>query len=93
MDASINFSELQFDLASGRSPLVIDVRKSPAFRAATDMIAGALRRDPARVSARAKELPQASTVVAYCVRGHEVSQSFAQTRGGIIAAVVVGVIL
>lgn len=36
MDASINSSELQSDLASGRSPLVIDVRKSPAFRAAKE---------------------------------------------------------
>lgn len=93
MDASINSSELQSELAGARSPLVIDVRKSPTFHAASDMIAGALRRDPARVSAWTKELPQASTVVAYCVRGHDVSQSFAQTRGGIIAAAVVGVIL
>ena len=70
MDASIGSSELQSDLAGGGSPLVIDVRKSSAFHAASDMIAGALRRDPARVSAWAKELPQASTVVAYCVHGH-----------------------
>jgi len=42
MDASVNSSELQSDLAGGGSPLVIDVRKSPAFRAASDMIAGAL---------------------------------------------------
>ena len=92
MDASINSSELQSDLASGRSPLVIDVRKSPAFYAASDMIAGALRRDPARVSAWAKELPQASTVVAYCVRGHEVSQGVAQAlrEAGISARYLVG---
>jgi hypothetical protein len=45
MDASISSSELQSDLAGGGSPLVIDVRKSPAFHAASDMIAGALRRD------------------------------------------------
>src|ERR1035437_505018 len=70
MDASIGSSELQSDLAGGGSPLVFDVRKIAAFHAASDMIAGALRRDPARVSAWAKELPQASTVVAYCVHGH-----------------------
>ncbi len=78
MDASINSSELQNDFRSGRAPLVIDVRKSAAFRAATDMIAGALRRDPAQVSSWAPELPGASHVVVYCVHGHEVSQTVAK---------------
>ncbi len=78
MDAAINSSTLQSDLASGRAPLVIDVRKSRAFHAASDMIAGALRRDPDRVSAWASELPPAGTVVVYCVHGHEVSQGVAQ---------------
>jgi rhodanese-related sulfurtransferase len=92
MDASINSSELQSDLAGGGSTLVVDVRKSPAFRNASDMIAGALRRDPARVSSWAKELPQASTVVAYCVRGHDVSQGVAQAlkAAGISARYLVG---
>jgi len=92
MDALINSSELQSALASGRSPLVIDVRKSSAFHAAADMIAGALRRDPARVSSWAKEFPQASTVVAYCVRGHDVSQDIAQAlrAAGISARYLLG---
>jgi rhodanese-related sulfurtransferase len=92
MDASINSSELQSDLAGGGSPLVIDARKSPAFRAASDIIAGALRRDPACVPVWAKELPQASTVVTYCVRGHEVSQGVAQTlrEAGISARYLLG---
>jgi len=75
MDESIGSSELQRDLAGGPSPLVIDVRKSPAFRASTDMIAGALRRDPAQVDSWAAALPAASRVVVYCVHGHEVSQN------------------
>jgi len=37
--------------------LIIDVRRKPAFRAATDMIAGALWRDPERVADWAGELP------------------------------------
>ena len=78
MDAAIKSSTLRSDLAGARAPLVIDVRKSPTFHAASDMIAGALRRDPAQVDAWAKELPHASTVVVYCVHGHEVSQSVAQ---------------
>ncbi len=56
------------------------------------MVAGALRRDPACVSVWAKELPKASKVVAYCVRGHEVSQGVAQTlrEAGISARYLVG---
>lgn len=78
MDAAIKSGTLQSDLAGARAPLVIDVRKTPAFNAASEMIAGALRRDPAQVDAWAKELPHASTVVVYCVHGHEVSQGVAE---------------
>jgi len=78
MDAAIKSTTLQSERAGKHAPLVIDVRKSPAFNAASEMIAGALRRDPAHVDAWASELPQASTVVVYCVHGHEVSQGVAQ---------------
>ena len=78
MSASISFQELQSVITSSRPPLVIDVRRPPAFRSAPDMIAGALRRDPAAVASWAKELPRSSSVVAYCVHGHEVSQGAAK---------------
>ena len=78
MEASITASKLKSALASGQPPLLIDVRRTPAFRAAPDMAAGALRRDPATVSAWAKELPRASSAVVYCVHGHEVSQNAAK---------------
>lgn len=78
MDAAIKSTVLQSDLAGSRAPLVIDVRKTPTFHAARDMIAGALRRDPAHVTSWAKELPSASSVVVYCVHGHEVSQGVAE---------------
>jgi len=78
MDASITASHLKSELAGARPPLLIDVRRSPAFRAAPDMAAGALRRDSAAVASWAKELPRASSVVVYCVHGHEVSQGAAQ---------------
>lgn len=77
MSASITAAELVSELAGGNAPLVIDVRKAPVFRAATDMVAGALRRDPAQVAAWAKDLPQASSAVVYCAHGHEVSQGVA----------------
>ena len=77
MDAAINPDTLKSLRAGARPPLVIDVRKTPAFNAAADMMAGALRRDPAAIDAWIKELPSASSVVVYCVHGHEVSQNAA----------------
>ena len=83
----ISFPELQSALASSEPPLVIDVRRPPAFRTATEMIAGALRRDPEAASVWAKSLPRASAAVVYCVHGHEVSQGAAQvlSKSGIKA--------
>ena len=78
MDTSIAASELKSALGGTKPPLVIDVRRPPAFRAAPDMAAGALRRDPAGVPSWAKELPRAASVVTYCVHGHELSQGAAQ---------------
>jgi rhodanese-related sulfurtransferase len=74
---AISTSELRARLSDQRAPLVIDVRRRPAFQAAGDMIAGALRRDPEGVGAWAANLPQAPEVVVYCVHGHEVSQKTA----------------
>ena len=82
MTSSIPFAELQSATRSRQPPLVIDVRRRPAFKAATDMIVGALRRDPEMVSSWAKELPSTSTVVVYCVHGQEASQSVAQALNG-----------
>jgi rhodanese-related sulfurtransferase len=79
MDPSISASQLKSALAGPQPPLLVDVRRTPAFRSAPDMAAGALRRDPATVASWAKELPRAGSVVVYCVHGHEVSQNAAQT--------------
>jgi rhodanese-related sulfurtransferase len=78
MNPSISSSQLQSALRSAQPPLVIDVRRAPAFRAATEMIAGALRREPEGASTWAKSLPRGSAAVVYCVHGHEVSQGVAQ---------------
>jgi rhodanese-related sulfurtransferase len=78
MNASITAAELRSALAASQPPLLIDVRRPPAFRGATDMAAGALRRDPGAVAGWAKTLPRAASVVTYCVHGHEVSQNAAQ---------------
>ncbi len=81
MDAFISPSDLRAAVASGRADLVIDVRREAAFRAAPNMIAGALRRDPESVVRWAPELPAAGSVVVYCAHGHEVSQNAAAELG------------
>ena len=78
MNTSITAAQLKAALDGKEPPLVIDVRRPPAFRAAPDMAAGALRRDPGAVEVWAKALPRAASVVTYCVHGHEVSQGVAQ---------------
>jgi rhodanese-related sulfurtransferase len=77
MDASISGSELQSALRGERPPLIIDVRSRSAFQGATDLIQGALWRDPERVTEWAGELPRSSRVVAYCIHGEEVSRGVA----------------
>ena len=76
--SAISATTLQQALASRTPPIVIDVRRAPTFTASTEMIAGALTRDPGDVAAWAGSLPKASKVVVYCVHGHEVSQGSQQ---------------
>ena len=75
--SAVKAAELRSALASKEPPLVIDVRRQPAFISSTDMVSGALRRDPERVSSWSRTLPKAASVVVYCVHGHEVSQTAA----------------
>ena len=60
------------------APLIIDVRREAVFQSAPDLIAGALRHDPATVTDWAATLPAAQAIVVYCVHGHEVSQNAAK---------------
>ena len=57
------------------APLLIDVRKNEAFAASDHTLTGALRRDPLQVDTWASTLPPATSVLVYCVHGHEVSQN------------------
>ena len=82
MDApAISAASLRQSLASARPPLVIDVRKTPAFIDAPDLMRGALRRDPLRIAEWQRTLPGEADVVVYCVHGHEVSQNAAKALG------------
>ena len=75
--AAVSAADLRAEIATANPPIVIDVRRSPAFRESDAMLGGALRRDPNTVAQWAKALPRAGPVVVYCVHGHEVSQSAA----------------
>jgi rhodanese-related sulfurtransferase len=77
MDASVTTAALRQAICSDHPPLVIDVRREERFRAAADLLRGALRRDPLRVADWAKTLPASASIVVYCVHGHEVSQGAA----------------
>jgi Fe-Mn family superoxide dismutase len=57
--------------------LVLDVRRAPAYAAASTRLVGAPWMDPATVDTWARDLPTDRGVVVYCVHGHEVSQSTA----------------
>jgi len=70
-------AQLRAEIDGGNPPIVIDVRRRPAFASSREMIGGALRRDPEQASAWARSLPAARSVVVYCVHGHEVSRKAA----------------
>ena len=70
----ISVPQLQIEVAGQEPPIVIDVRRSQAFREATQMLSGALRRDPDNVASWAQSLPAGGSFVTYCVHGGEVSQ-------------------
>jgi rhodanese-related sulfurtransferase len=75
---AIPAAALRADAARANPPLVIDVRRATAFAASTELVAGALRRDPQALAAWAGSLPRAGSFVVYCVRGGEVSQDAAK---------------
>jgi rhodanese-related sulfurtransferase len=75
---SISASALQAEITGPDPPIVIDVRRDQAFKEATQMFSGALRRDPDGVASWAQSVPAAGSFVAYCVHGGEVSQHVAK---------------
>jgi thiosulfate sulfurtransferase len=71
---SISASELAAQLLSNTAPLVIDVRKNPAYLASEYTLANAVRRDPLKITEWVAEISMTDSVLVYCVHGHEVSQ-------------------
>lgn len=73
----ISADELYGRLGTAKAPLLIDVRRAPAYDADERRIIGAARSLPDDVAAFSGRLPKDRPVVAYCVHGHEVSQGAA----------------
>jgi len=78
----MSVSTLRAELGRESPPIVIDVRRRPAFLESDAMVSGSLRRDPEDATRWAKSLPRASSAVVYCVHGREVSQSTADALTG-----------
>jgi rhodanese-related sulfurtransferase len=76
--ASIAVSTLRSLVGTPHAPLVIDVRKPPAFDADPLVIASAIRRPDDAVAEWAAALTPGREVIVYCVHGHEVSQGAAR---------------
>ena len=68
---------LYASVGTASAPLMLDVRRTPAFDTDERLIVGALRRDPEGVAEWQREMPRNRPVVVYCMRGHEVSQNVA----------------
>ena len=73
-DFSISVAGLANLLDSNQPPLLFDVRKPQAYMDSGWTLPSACWRDPAGVDQWAREIPEGSLVVVYCVHGHEVSQ-------------------
>lgn len=76
--SSITSSELDKALQSENPPMIYDVRRKPALEKDPDTIPTATWQDHEAVSEWAKDIPQDSHIVVYCVFGHEVSKNAAQ---------------
>jgi rhodanese-related sulfurtransferase len=73
---SIDSRTLHSQLGSARAPLVLDVRRQPAFESDDRLIAAALRPE-GDLRAFVANLTGKHPIVVYCVAGHQVSQDAA----------------
>jgi rhodanese-related sulfurtransferase len=75
----ISARDLYERLGTASAPLVIDVRRQPAFDADRTLLASAIHRLPEDIGTWGAAVPEGRSVVVYCVHGHEVSQNAAST--------------
>jgi rhodanese-related sulfurtransferase len=79
---SISADDLYRRLGSVAAPVVVDVRRAPAYDADDRVIVGAVCCAPDEVAEWAHDHADRRPVVIYCVDGHEVSQQGAETLRG-----------
>jgi rhodanese-related sulfurtransferase len=79
-------------LKTSQPPMVVDVRKQPAFEADPAMVPGAVWRNPHAVEQWAAELPPGRSLVVYSVHGDEVSRAVRDVlrRRGVMASIIKG---
>jgi rhodanese-related sulfurtransferase len=75
--AFISPQELYARLGTAAAPIIIDVRRAPAFAEARTLIASAFYRAPEEVECWRRKLLAGHHIVVHCVHGHEVSQDVA----------------
>jgi Fe-Mn family superoxide dismutase len=69
---SVSIEELSAELAAGERVQVLDARPKHYYSRSTDMMQGAIWRDPTRVAEWSKELSQDEPVFVYCAYGFHV---------------------
>nr|WP_157017033.1 chromate resistance protein ChrB domain-containing protein [Mesorhizobium xinjiangense] len=74
MPRRISSHDLVALTGGGHWPLVVDVRREPAYRESGQRIAGSIRRDHMRVAEWLPDLPAGRPIVVYCVHGENVSE-------------------
>ena len=74
---SISISRLRELLGQLPPPTLVDVRRNEAAARDPQRLPHAIKRDPAAIDVWADDLEPWRPVIAYCVHGHEVSQSAA----------------
>src|SRR5689334_16066688 len=75
--SGISAADLAHSLGSASYPLVIDVRRAPAFQASPHLLCASLHRPPEMVDQWSSDFAPQSRIVTACVHGHEVSQDAA----------------
>ena len=73
--SSISSRELQRLIGTRECPIIIDVRRQPAYESADVVIPTTSWRDLHQVETWLDELPDHADIVVYCVHGQEMSQS------------------
>lgn len=79
---SISADNLYQRLGTARAPVVIDVRRAPAYDADDRVIIGSIRCPPEDIPEWARGRSGSRPVVLYCVHGHQVSQGAAEMLRG-----------